>query len=36
MTYVSCGEGEHGEKNDGQLGFRHLGTNSSQDSHDGS
>jgi hypothetical protein len=34
LTYVSCSEGEHGEEDDGQLGFRHLGTDSSQDSHD--
>lgn len=34
-SYVASGEGEHGEEDDGQFGFRYFGTNSSEDGHDG-
>lgn len=33
--YVGSSEGEHGEEDDGQLGFRDFDADSSQNGHDG-
>lgn len=35
-SYIGSSEGEHGEEDNGQFGFRHLGADGGEDGHDGS